>query len=297
MNVQQVTSRYHGIQNTIKDVLKKCSAAVGAHRDYDSKYQELCQEVFEIEGQCKKLASTSHGDKGEIVQCQKAVEELFERKQALFTMLNSVTEVGEKLLNYTAPEGKDSIQVQMRELNNNAETVFDDISRLERELKGKLDKWAGYEESSAAFSRWLKEVQDALKCDILLKATLDEKKAQLQSYRNLLQDVKSQKPVLDDLLERSQQLPEVSESTQKFISTSQSAHHGLQAKAQAFVEAYEAIVANHQQYMKAVMELGEWMTATHNTIEMWSDTSLERLSLHANLERIKNIQGRHSVLL
>ena len=102
--------------------------------------------------------------------------------------------------------------------------------------------------------------------------------------------------MLDDLLERSQQLPEVSESTQKFISTSQSTHSELQAKVQAFVEAYEAIVANHQQYMKAVMELGEWMTATHNTIEMWSDTSLERLSLHANLERIKSMQGRYSVL-
>ena len=110
MNVQQVTSRYHGIQNTIKDVLKKCNMAVSAHRDYDNKYQELCQEVFHIEGQCKRLASTSHGDKGEIVQCQKAVEELLEKKHALLTMLNSVTEVGEKLLNYTATEGKESIQ-------------------------------------------------------------------------------------------------------------------------------------------------------------------------------------------
>ena len=178
----------------------------------------------------------------------------------------------------------------MRELNSTAENTFDDISRLERELKGKLDKWANFEESSAAFSRWLKEVQDTLKSDMILKATLDEKKAQLQSYRNLLQDIKSQRPVLDDLLERSQQLPEVSEATREFISTSQSAHHGLQEKAQAFVEAYEAAVANHQQYMKAVMELGEWMTATHNTIEMWSDASLERLSLHANLERIKSMQ-------
>ena len=98
--------------------------------------------------------------------------------------------------------------------------------------------------------------------------------------RNLLQDIKSQKPVLDDLLERSQQLPEVSEYTQSFIATSQNSHSDLQLKAQTFVETYEAIVANHQQYMKAVMELSEWMTATHNTIEMWSDTSLERDHSH-----------------
>ena len=127
MNVQQVTSRYHGIQNAVKDVLKKCNAAVSVHKDYDGKYQELCQEVFSVEGECKRLASKSHGDKGEIVQCQKAVEELLERKHALFTTLNSVIEVGERLLNYTAAEGKESIQVQMRELNGTAENTFDDI--------------------------------------------------------------------------------------------------------------------------------------------------------------------------
>lgn len=59
---------------------------------------------------------------------------------------------------------------------------------------------------------------------------------------------------------------------------------------QARVERYEAIVGDHQQYTKAVMDASEWMNATLNTVDMWGDTSLERLSLHANLERLKGLQ-------
>lgn len=56
---------------------------------------------------------------------------------------------------------------------------------------------------------------------------------------------------------------------------------------QNFVEQYEAIVNHHQEYCKAVMEIQEWVEATHNTVLLWGDTDLERVSIHTNLERLK----------
>jgi len=53
------------------------------------------------------------------------------------------------------------------------------------------------------------------------------------------------------------------------------------------VERYEAIVSDHQQYSKAVMDTQEWLDATHNTVLLWGDMDLERISLHTNLERLK----------
>ena len=153
-----------------------------------------------------------------------------------------------------------------------------------------MNKWEDYEESSSAFARWLNDVQEQLSGEIALKTTLDEKKGQLQVYRNVLQDIKSQKPVLDDLSERVQKLPEKSDKIAKFLDSSKGAFNEVLKKAQSRVEKYEAIVGDHQQYTKAVMDASEWMTATLNTVDMWGDTSLERLSLHANLERLKSLQ-------
>lgn len=56
------------------------------------------------------------------------------------------------------------------------------------------------------------------------------------------------------------------------------------------MESYESIVSGHQQYSKAVMDAQEWLDATHGAIEMWGDGRLERITIHANLERLKNLQ-------
>lgn len=37
------------------------------------------------------------------------------------------------------------------------------------------------------------------------------------------------------------------------------------------------------------MEVQEWVEATHNTVLLWGDTDLERVSLHTNLDRLKVI--------
>ena len=218
------------------------------------------------------------------------VEVLLANKHATISALNSMVESGDKLFNTTAAEGKEAIRSQLHDVQQSVDNLYDKIVRLERDLQGKLTKWAGYEESSATFGRWLSEIQEQLKGDMVLKTTLDEKKGQLQIYRNILQDVKTQKPVLDDLAEKSGMLPEKSEKIDSFITAAVSKHKEVLNKAQGYVEKYEAFVADHQQYTKAVMEASEWLNATLNTVEMWGDTSLERLSLHANLERLKNLQ-------
>lgn len=38
------------------------------------------------------------------------------------------------------------------------------------------------------------------------------------------------------------------------------------------------------------MDAQEWLDATHGAIEMWGDSRLERITIHANVERLKNLQ-------
>ena len=52
---------------------------------------------------------------------------------------------------------------------------------------------------------------------------------------------------------------------------------------------YEAIVSDHQQYSKAVLDTHEWLDATHNTVNLWGDAEIERVSLHTNLDRLRNL--------
>lgn len=123
--------------------------------------------------------------------------------------------------------------------------------------------------------------------ELELKATLDEKRAQLQIYRNLLHDALTHQQDIVDLRNRTECLPEKNEVIEQQLATITEQHAKILNRAQRFVERYEAIVSDHQQYSKAVLDAHEWMDATHNTVLLWSDVDLERISLHSNLDRLK----------
>lgn len=120
---------------------------------------------------------------------------------------------------------------------------------------------------------------------------MDEKRAQLQIYRTLLHDALAHQQDILDLRDKTENLPEHSEKITQQLATLTEQHAKILKRAQQFVERYEAIVSDHQQYSKAVLDAHEWMDATHHTITLWADTELERVALHSNLKRLKNLQA------
>lgn len=154
-----------------------------------------------------------------------------------------------------------------------------------------IHRWSGFEECAENIRRWLKEAEQQLSQDLELKSTLDEKRAQLQIYRTLLHDALAHQQDIIDLRDKTEGLPERNEQIDQQLTALSEQHAKLLKRAQQFVERYEAIVSDHQQYSKAVLDANEWMDATHNTIALWGDTEVERISLHSNLERLKNLQA------
>lgn len=150
-----------------------------------------------------------------------------------------------------------------------------------------LNRWSGFEEGLETLRKWLKEAEQQLPQELELKATLDEKRAQLQTYRTLLHHALAHQQDIVDLRNRTEYLPDKNEIIEQQLAAITEQHAKVLKRAQQFVERYEAIVSDHQQYSKAVLDAHEWMDATHNTVVLWSDVDLERISLHSNLDRLK----------
>ena len=158
-----------------------------------------------------------------------------------------------------------------------------------------FDRWVSFESASGALRKWLDDMERQHPPEIGLRATLDEKRAQLTTYRALLQDVLAHQQAILDCRDKAQILPDgVKEDRSKvdqFLNCVTERHQELQKRAHSFVERYEAIVSDHQQYSKAVMDAQEWLEATHGAVEMWGDNRVvQRITLHANLERLRNLQ-------
>ncbi|XP_063222936.1 muscle-specific protein 300 kDa isoform X4 [Bacillus rossius redtenbacheri] len=291
VNVQQITSRFQSIQSTAKDIVKKCEQAVADHEAYLARYEQCCSWLAEAQARFDKWrAESGSGARPDLLRCSAALQGLLSEQASASQLLNATVELGEKLYPSTATEGREAVRQQLQELQQALEGLFDAASSLQRQLQAKLSRWSGFEECSKKLRRWLGEVESQLPAELELKATLDEKRAQLQTYRALLHDAVAHQQDIVSLRDKTESLPESNREIDRQLQLLTEQHAGILKRAQNFVERYEAIVNDHQQYSKAVMETQEWLEATHNTVLLWGDTELERLSLHTNLERLRNLQ-------
>lgn len=217
----------------------------------------------------------------------KVLEEILSQKTSSTLLLNNTIELGEKLYPSTSTEGRDIVNNQIQELQQSLEALFDGINNLYRDIKSKRERWAGLDDKIENISSWLKEAELKIPQEIELKASLSEKRAQLQVYRTLLHDALSHQQDIVELKENIESLPEKNEQINKQLSNIGEKHNKLLKRIQNFVEQYEIIVSDHQQYNKALEEVHDWIDTTHDSVSALGDTELEIITLQSNLDRLK----------
>ena len=153
-------------------------------------------------------------------------------------MVNSTVEAGEKLYSSTGSDGRENIRKQLLDLQQTLESLYDNLSLTEREMQANISRWSGFDECSATFEMWLKNIESLLKMEIELKQTLDEKRAQLQIYKAHLHDIQNHKQELIDLKDKVNSLPEKSEKITKVLSNFTNRYEAILGRVSTFVERY-----------------------------------------------------------
>uniref|UniRef100_A0A8D8Q2T6 Nesprin-1 n=1 Tax=Cacopsylla melanoneura TaxID=428564 RepID=A0A8D8Q2T6_9HEMI len=290
VSVQQFLSRFLAVQNATKEILKKCEKGVSDHESFVDKYDETSAKLAQVESKYNKLNEPAETSYEELQKRQLQLAQLLTEKVDMDVLLNTTVDMCDKVYESTAEPGHKPLREQMEKLQQAVEALYDRITVTERELKGKLSSWCGYEESVANLLEWLKVTEKKLGDEIELKTTLDEKKGQLQVYRTIYQDATSHQQDLLQLKDKIESLHQPSEQSKQQLTSLTSRHANVLKRAQKFTETYEGIVSIHQAYTKAVLDTQEWIDATYNAVNMWGDLTLERVSLHSNLERLKNLE-------
>lgn len=269
--------------------MNKCNKSIKVHQEYVDKYNECSIQISNVQSNFKNINEPpmpSQPIHQYLIQKNGKLNELLDTKPNVSTLLNRCIELGEKLYLSTSISGRENIKHQLEELQVVFDTLYDDLLNVNREVKDQLTRWSGFEELHNELNQWFNDTKQILNKDLLLKSTLDEKKMQLQTYRDMLQDALKKKQdivKLQDIIGRIQ----LQENNDILLSSMSKQHDDILKQIQNFVDKYEAIVKDHEQYTKSVMEMQEWLDATHNTLILWGDTNLEKISLLSNLDRIK----------
>jgi nesprin-1 len=97
--------------------------------------------------------------------------------------LAAAIESGEKLYPNTATDGREIVRQQLRALKQDWDGLYDEVMSTQRHLEINLVQWTSFEESCDQVETWLGNLEGQLQATVPVHATLEEKKAQLQSYR------------------------------------------------------------------------------------------------------------------
>ncbi|KAI4462171.1 muscle-specific protein [Holotrichia oblita] len=292
VNMQQITSRFQSVQATTKEIVKKCEQAVAEHKQYNEKYRQCSDWIQATQARfnsCKENIKT--GAQNVLSEQLKVIEELLAQQTSANLLLNNTIELGEKLYPTTAVQGRQIISKQLQDLQQAIESIYDGINSMNRELKSKLSRWVGFDESVESIKNWLRDIEHQLPQDIILHETLEEKQSQLQTYRNQLYDAVSHQQDIVDLRDKVDSLPERNPKIDQQLANITDQHSKILKRAQQFVERYETIVSDHQQFNKAIGETTEWIGELHSNVYLWGDADVERITLCSNLERLKNLHS------
>ncbi|XP_013784499.1 nesprin-1-like, partial [Limulus polyphemus] len=291
MGVSQITSRYQSLLLTCKELVRKCEQHVEDHISFQEKHDECSKWIMEAQDKYAEVTALPSGNRAALQVKYGKNKELIQMKNTGLNLVNSTVQLGEQLQVGTSPEGWETTQTMLQNLQTVFDTIFDGSIKLDRSLQSTMFLWSEYEDEVQALQQWIRNTSQQLEGTLKLVTSLSEKKRQLQTYRGLQLDINSHQQSVEDLQIKAEALPDRDEGVDEILNSIITSHSQLKEKAQICTSKYEDIVAKHEQLSKMIGEVETWLQNTQSLISSCGETSLDRISLQSSLDRLKGIQA------
>ena len=184
--------------------------------------------------------------------------------------VSHVISLGDKIIAETKEDG----QTAIRSLSNNLQQEWTGlISHVDKTIEivqGKLGNWSEFEILKDNCLQWIQESDKKLH-QIDLKATLQEKKDQLNILKELQGEIRVKELEIDRVTERGQQLKRLSRSSQ--VSDLGIKYQQICHKVKDLTTRWQQYVNNHQDFDSKVEQCQQWLDDIKNKLTYCSDLS------------------------
>ncbi|ESO86156.1 hypothetical protein LOTGIDRAFT_167389 [Lottia gigantea] len=288
--VSQLVTRYQNLLTNSKENVKKCEQNVEDHKLFKEKLADCNQWLTKSRNKFNNCPDTGNS-RAALEDSLEKVQDLLRDRDAGFAKLNQVIESGEHLYPTTATEGREAIRQELRKLKLGFEGLYDDLSATQRKLEVSLVQWTSFDDSHSQVDNWLRDMELQLHGSIPLRSTLEEKKTQLQNFKALHQDVLSYQRVIESIGDKAQSLVHSSPDSDlnKFTSQTSSRYQKLCQASKDYVQQYEVLVSDHQQYNDAYNMCVEWLNSIREKLSACADVSGDRHAIQNRLDKIQDI--------
>lgn len=293
--VQQLNSRYQVETNLAKDVLKKVETNLEQHQEYADnlkKSRAWIENARELIRQCTEASSTNNK---EVLQKRlDEVQKLLQRREEGQNLIHATVNTGEKVLRNTRSDGRDVINKELKELQNDWEKLIKKMSTAKVHLETSLLQWADYDSSYSQLQQWITDREAKLQQVSEQKVTkskgqtglaalpIGERKATLRETNNIVQDIVSFEPMIQSVASKAEDLMQGAPASE--IS---SKYENLSKQAKELYARQKETVEQHQAFIDAGNDFVQWIRLAKERLGKCSEPTGDKESLGSKLSQLK----------
>lgn len=302
--LRHLNSRYQVEVNLAKDVLKKVETNEEQHQQYTDnlkKTKAWIENAKEIIRSCSEGSSTSTRD---VLQARlEQIQELLRRREEGQNLVHATVNSGEKVLRNTRSDGRDVINTELKEIQNDWDRLVRKISTAKVHLETSLLQWADYSSSYSQLQQWITDREAKLQqvCEQkIVKAKkgqaaglsslpIGERKATLRQTNSIVQDIVSFEPMIQSVTSKAEDLQQAAPASE--IS---SKYETLSKQAKELYEKQKETVEQHQAFIDSGNDFVQWIRLAKERLSKCSEPTGDKESLGSKLSQLKVLQSELS---
>lgn len=297
--LQHLNSRYQVELNLAKDVLKKVETNLEQHQQYAENLQKAndwIEDARELLRNCSE--ASSNGSKEVLQENLNKIQELIDRREQGQNLVHATVNSGEKVLRNTRSDGKDAINNEIKEIQNEWERLVKKMSTAKVHLETSLLQWADYDSSYSQLQQWItdreaklqqvceQKVVKAKKAQGLSALPIGERKATLRETSSIVQDIVSFEPMIQTVTSKAEDLKQTAPASE--ISNK---YENLSKQAKELYEKQKETVEQHQAFVDAGNDFVQWLRLAKERLSKCSEPTGDKESLGSKLSQLKALQN------
>lgn len=286
---QEAFRKYDELKNNIAQTIASLEVQVDEHEHYKNAYVEANDWIrkarLEIQ-QCSNL----HEELENILGKETRISAIANSLPECDNLVHKTIELSIAVMKTTGEEGIHTIKQDIEQLNIDWEGLQVICKESQKSVSKCISAWKEYTANCEKMEKRLKDYQNRLD-----KEAEEENKTpeELETCRQLLDEIVSEKPAMENLNDACESLMELSAVGWVRAKTVQlqTSYTNLLTSAQGLVSKIEKNLSDHTEFLKAKQELESWLYTAHGTVQDCIGVGDED-SLREKLETIRLVSTR-----
>ncbi len=289
--VSQLGNRYNLVIKTIKEFQAKYEAFVKEHQSFIDQLQEFGTWIKAISEDLAKFGEVV-GELKVLQERRNNVEELEDMRTNECAKFESIMELGERLYSHTSPDGKEVIRNQLASLRSSWEQLSDDLQNALNKLDSCLQQFADFTSLQEQLTKWLRDIEAAMQEHTELRASLEEKKGQLQNHRIVHQEITSHNSLVDAVCNKAQDLVSQTQddSLIVYINSIKALFHNIGLKSKDLIDKLHSCVEEHTNYVGVLKSFADFASAQTELLSQCSDVSGDKKELEKKTSVLRELK-------